>query len=136
VASRKNSKIFELFEQFGRDTPNLGDLTKRLRENNKEIEKREAELRGIDAEQKPEVVISQADIAELAESLRYIIQTTTDQKKLRHFFQSFVDRVVVGDTSVRIEYRPECLISNQEPQKVPSRVRWLPGTGSNCRPSD
>ena len=127
TATRKNGKIYELFEEYGRDTPNLRDLTKRLRANNAEIEKKEAELRAIDAEQQPEFVISQSDIADLAETLRYIIQTTTDRKKLRHFFQSFIDRVVVGDTSVRIEYRPECLISNQELRRVPSRVEWLPG---------
>jgi site-specific DNA recombinase len=123
---QRNNKIYELFELLGKETPNLADLTKRLRENNKKIQKYENELKAIDLEEKPELTVSERDIAELGETLRYIIETTTDVKKLRHFFSSFINRIVVSDTRVRIEYRPECLISNQEPKKVPSNVKWLP----------
>ncbi|WP_369126562.1 recombinase family protein [Candidatus Endoriftia persephonae] len=136
AVEERNSKIYELFETYGRDTPNLGDLTKRLRENNKRIGELERKLAGIDAEEQPKLTVSQEDIAELERALRYIINTTESPKKLRHFFGTFIDRIILGDDSVRIEYRPESLIKNQEPIKVPSKAIWLPGTGSNCRPSD
>jgi DNA invertase Pin-like site-specific DNA recombinase len=126
AAERKNSKIYELFETFGKETPNLGDLTKRLRANNKEIERLEKHLAGIDAEQQPEMTVSQQDIAELESALRYIIESTSDTKKLRHFFASFIDKIWLGDDSVRIEYRPECLVANPEPVPVPSKACWLP----------
>lgn len=126
AAERKNSKIYELFETFGKETPNLGDLTKRLRANNKEIERLEKHLAGIDAEQQPEMTVSQQDITELESALRYIIESTSDTKKLRHFFASFIDKIWLGDDSVRIEYRPECLVANPEPVPVPSKACWLP----------
>ncbi len=46
AVEERNSKIYELFETYGRDTPNLGDLTKRLRENNKRIGELERKLAG------------------------------------------------------------------------------------------
>ena len=122
----KNEKIYELFEIYGKDTPNLADLTKRLRANNAEIKSLELKLAGIDLEQPPEVTVSAQEIAELSSSLRYIVTSSDNPKKLRHFFGSFIDKVWVGDDSVRIEYRPECLISNPEPVPVPSRENWLP----------
>lgn len=132
---QKNQKIYELFELYGKDTPNLGDLTKRLRDNNNRIRKLEARLLAIDSEQQPEVEIDENDVADLVGTLRYIIETTKNPKKLRHFLGSFIVKIWVSDDSVRIEYRPECLIVNREPVIVPSKDGWLPGTGSNCRPS-
>lgn len=126
AAEKKNSKIYEIFEKYGRDTPNLGDLTRRLRENNKEILAMEQRLAVIAAEQQPELSVSQEEIDDLAETLRYIIKTASDPKKVRHFFGSFIDKIWLGDNSVRIEYRPECLIANQEPIRFPVRVCWLP----------
>lgn len=126
AVERKNSKIYEMFETFGKETPNLGDLTKRLRANNKQIDRLEKELAIIDAEEQPELTVSKADIDELAGALRYIIETTSDAKKLRHFFASFIDKIWLGDNSVRIEYRPECLVANPEPVPVPSKACWLP----------
>ncbi|MCP3869699.1 MAG: recombinase family protein [Gammaproteobacteria bacterium] len=122
----RNAKIYELFEQYGRDTPNLADLTKRLRKNNQEINELELQLGILDAEEQPEATVSQADIDDIAASLRYIIETAEDPRKIRQFFGSFIDRIWLGDDSVRIEYRPECLISNPEPILVPSKECWLP----------
>ncbi len=124
--TEKNNRIFELFETYGRDTPNLGDVTKRLRANNEEIKTWEAELAAIDAEQPPQINVTADQIDELSEALSYIIESTTDPKKLRQFFGSFIHRIVVGTASVRIEYRPEALVSNPEPAAVPSNWNWLP----------
>lgn len=123
---RKNSKIYELFEEYGKETPNLSDITRRLRANNDEIKRLEMQLMSIDAEQPPEISISDHNIDELAQTLRYIIETTENPKKLRHFFGTFISAIWVLDDSVRIEYRPECLIVNKEPRIVPSNAIWLP----------
>lgn len=126
---RRQQKIYELFEEYGKDTPNLGDLTKRLRANNERVKKLEANLTAIDAEQQPEINVSDKDVDELAANLRYIVETTKkdNPKKVREFLGQFVDRVLVSDSSVRIEYRPECLVvNNQELEIVPSKAVWLP----------
>ncbi|MFN2309673.1 MAG: recombinase family protein [Gammaproteobacteria bacterium] len=132
---RKNEKLYELFELHGKSAPNLSDLTARLRANNAEVKRAEAELQGIDAEQAPEIEITQEDLADLVAALRDIIHTTTNEKKLRHFFSSFISGIYVEDDQVRIEYRPEYLMHMPE-SVVPGKVMWLPGTGSNRRPND
>ncbi len=71
-------------------------------------------------------LVSDHNIDELAQSLRYIIETTENPKKLRHFFGSFISAIWVSGDSVRIEYQPECLIDNKEPRIVPSNAIWLP----------
>ncbi len=135
AVQRKNEKIFEIFELYGKDAPNMADLTNRLRANNSEAKKLEIELQRIDAEQPPEIDVSQEDVADLALALRDIIHTTTNEKKLRHFFSSFISGIYVEDDQVRIEYSPEYLI-HMPGVAVPSKVVWLPGTGSNRRPND
>lgn len=123
---RKNEKLYELFELHGKDAPNLADLTGRLRANNAEVKRFELQLQGIDAEQMPEIEVTQEDIRDLAEALRDIIQTTTNEKKLRHFFSSFISGIYVEDDQVRIDYSPEYLI-HMPGSAVPSKVVWLPG---------
>jgi hypothetical protein len=118
----RNEKIYSLFELYGKDTPNLADLTHRLRRNNAEIKALEHRLGEVDAEQPPEVLISEADVRELRDFLLEIMQTT-DVKRLRHFFQSFIRGVWVGNRNVRIEYEPDVLVNREV---VPSDVIWLP----------
>ncbi|MFZ5621133.1 MAG: recombinase family protein [Pseudomonadota bacterium] len=135
AVERKNEKLYEIFELYGKNAPNLGDLTARLRANNAEIKRLEAQLLAIDAERAPDISITESDIIELADALRDIIRTTTNEKKLRSFFSSFINGIFVEDDQVRIEYSPEYLI-HMPGTAVPSKVVWLPGTGSNRRPSD
>lgn len=122
----RNSKIFELFETLGKDTPNLGDVTKRLRSNNDKIKDLERRLEVFAKEQPPELTVTDQDISDLAESLRYIIKTNENPKKVRAFFRSFIREIRVADDSVEIEYHPEVLVQNREPIVVPSTANWLP----------
>ena len=131
VVEKKNDKIYTLFETYGKDTPNLEDLTRRLRANNKELKALEKQLVEIDEARAPEVRITEADIDDLAESLRYIIKTTENPKKLRHFFASFIEKIWVEEEQVRIEYKPECLAQRIDNGAVPSKREWLPGEDSN-----
>jgi len=126
VLQRRNEKIFELFELYGKETPNLGDLTRRLRANNKKIKAFENQLQSLGAKRPPEISVSDVPVAELADALRYIIETSEEPRKLRGFFSSFIRAIWVEDDAVRIEYHPEVLVTNQKPLAVPSRLRWLP----------
>lgn len=128
----RNKKLYEVLELMGKDAPNLGDLTKRLRDNNAEIRSLEEQLSAIESEKPPEPLVTETDVAELAEMLVDIIKTTKNPKKVRHFFGSFVDAIRVYDDRLEIEYKPAALVSGA----VHSEVSWLPGPaalGTNSR---
>lgn len=133
---QRNSNIYELFELHGKHAPNLGDLTDRLRQNKRKIGDLERQLVEINAEQRPQIDVSDQDVTELSASLRYIIRTSEDPKKVRAFFRSFIRDIWVDRSEVRIEYRPEVLVINREPLPVPGRLSWLPRLDSNQRPTD
>ncbi len=124
----RNEKLYELFEFYGKETPNLGDLTRQLRANNQKIKAFESQLEEIGTQPPPEIQASEYDVTELADALRYIIETSEDPRKLRGFFGSFIRAIWLEDGAVRIEYRPEVLVNNQEPMTVPSKISWLPDT--------
>ena len=128
----RNRKLYDVLELMGKEAPNLGDLTIQLRKNNAEIRQLEGELAKVDAEQPPEPVASESDVEELADLLVEVIRTTKNPKKARAFFGSFVDGIYLESESVRVEYQPHALLN----QPVHSKPVWLPGTGSNRRPSD
>lgn len=128
----KNSKLYEVLELMGKDAPNLGDLTRRLRANNDEVKATEKLLLEIEEEQPPKAGITHADIGEMSQILVDIIKTTENPKKVRHFFSSFIDGVFVEDDHVRVEYRPQVLLN----RAVHSTNDWLPGQDSNLRPKD
>lgn len=130
---QRNEKIFQMFETYGKNCPNLGDLTVRLRANNAEIKRIESELARLDNEADPVVNVEPSDIDRLSSVLMEIIATSQNPKKIRNFFGSFIEKILVFPDSVKISYKPECLIQEQV---VPSKGVWLPRTGSNRRPSD
>lgn len=124
----RNSKLFDLLEASGSDTPNLGDLTKRLRGNNSEIKRLEMELEEVVGEEPPALNVTANDVADLSVALRYIIESESNPAKVRHFLGLIIEKIVLEATSVRIIYRPEVLVKNPEPIPVPSRDNWLPGS--------
>ena len=129
----RNKKLYEVLELMGKDAPNLGDLTKRLRANNEETKRLEQQLAAIDEEKAPQVMINAAQVAELRALLVDVIKTTTNQKKLRHFFGSFIDSIFIEGDVARVEYRPAVLVQHQA---VHSTVMWLPRLDSNQRHTD
>ncbi len=130
-------KIYELFEEHGRDTPHLGDLTRRLREHNTRLRALEDELARVDAESAPDFHLDDSEVSAVAGALRDILRQAANPKKIRGFFSTFIDAVHIGGERARIEYKPERLVNaNRASSAVPSTRNWLPGTGSNRRPSD
>jgi len=117
----KIGKLYDVLELHGRDAPHLGDLTRRLREHKARQEELEREISNIDQEQPPEVSVTEDEVEALAESMRSILREASPQRA-RAFFRDFVEKIVIEDDHVRIEYRPENLVA------VPSKNNWLPGT--------
>lgn len=121
----RNKKLFEVLELLGKDAPNMGDLTKRIRANNDEVKQLECILADIDAETAPVTTVEPEQMAALRELLIEVIQTTKNPKKLRTFFGSFINGIHIEGDIARIEYRPAVLV-HYEPA-VHSKKRWLPG---------
>lgn len=122
----RQSKIFDVLELHGRDAPDLGDLTRRLRANKRQIEELEQKIALIDAEQPPEITISEGDLEDLREFLVGSIRDRTDTQRARAFFSEFIDRIDVLADEVQIRYRPDRLVGAEA---VHSTENWLPGSG-------
>lgn len=119
-------KIFDIFELHGKDAPNMADLTQRLRELKQQRSDLDLQLVALEEEEIPIIPITEDDVQEMADLLRDIVVTTDDQKKLRLFFSSFIDQIVVNDKGVRIEYRAEKLVNRTGFDTVRSKAGWLP----------
>ncbi|MCP5197336.1 MAG: recombinase family protein [Gammaproteobacteria bacterium] len=124
---RRNGKLYEILEELGRETPNLGDLTRRLRENNAQLKQFEEQRIAIDAEIPPRVTIDDADLEDLAEMLIATIKTGDNPAKTRTLLRDFIQTIVVESTVVRIEYDPKRLIGalpTGSHRVVPSEGNW------------
>ena len=137
AAESKQSKLYEVLELYGKDAPNLADLTHRLRQHNEDRKTLEQQLAQLDAEQPPEVNVTPESVRELAIALTDIIKTTENPGKTRAFFSTFIEGIRIEAEQVAIVYDPARLLKMNQPEEaVHSKVKWLPGTDSNRRPSD
>ncbi|MTD32450.1 hypothetical protein GKE73_01460 [Paludibacterium sp. dN 18-1] len=137
--NRRRQNLFDVLELHGKDAPNLGDLTTRLRQLNNQLKMLEEELRAIEEEDAPTVNISDEQILEATGLFSKVIQNTGDNKKLRLLMGHFIDKIVVNDSNVEMEYRPDRIVNTNEKSRelvVHSSENWLPEQGSNLRPAD
>lgn len=121
---RKTEKLYEILELHGKDAPNLGDLSRRLRSHTEEIKGLEVELASIDAEKPPLLEVRDEDLDDLADFLRGLVADGTNAKRTRAFYSGFVTGIVVGDDEVTINYDPAHLVA--QASGVHSSVIWLP----------
>lgn len=131
---KRQSRLFDLLELHGRDAPDLGDLTKRLRENKEAIKGLEQEIAQIDATPPPHVGTIDAWAAEIGASMRDILSQPENALQARTFYRTFITRIESKEADLVIHYEPTRLLTQTGP--VPSAVIWLPEQGSNLRPSD
>lgn len=122
---RKNDRLYSLLEDLGADTPNLGDLTRRLRANNAQIAQLEARLAEIENAKPPALpdipgsVEALGDIA--LETLR-----TAEPSTVRAFLSEWVSRITLHDDHIAVEYRPDKILGASG--AVHSATVWLPET--------
>jgi len=124
---RKTSKIYELFEELGKDTPNLGDLTRRLRQHNSRLKELEWKLADIEAEIPPQMAISDDQVIELVQFLAETIRSSENAKKTRNLLSRFVREIIIGDDHAEIVYDQRALMELAARGAVPSSRIWLPG---------
>ncbi|MFX5777126.1 hypothetical protein ABTE06_23140, partial [Acinetobacter baumannii] len=70
------------------------------------------------------------------DALRAIIIECDDPIIVRHFFASFVDKIVVEGEALVIKYQPQKLMNHGLSTVVHSGDRWLPDLDSNQGPAD
>ena len=135
-AERRQKNLFNILELQGIDAPNLGDITVRLREIKAEIEGATKALQDLESADSPELTISEDMLAQATDALRAIIIECDDPIIVRHFFASFVDKIVVEGEALVIKYQPQKLMNHGLSTVVHSGDRWLPDLDSNQGPAD
>lgn len=117
---RRNSALYGLLELHGKDAPNLGDLTTRLRSNNAAMKDAENQLAALDVEmaQPPELPAVEA----LAAFLREAMLQQENAAKAREFYRGFVEKIVMREDEAEIHYDPARMFA----APVLSCVKWRP----------
>ncbi|MBU0592475.1 MAG: recombinase family protein [Gammaproteobacteria bacterium] len=133
---KRQKKLFEVLELHGKDAPNLGDLTIRMRELRSQRDDLERSLIQLEEEESPHIDVDQDQIEEMAEILREIVSTSEDPKKQRLFFAGFINEIVLGDQEARIVYDPGKIVNRTGTDVVHSKNNWLPDLDSNQGPAD
>lgn len=130
------SKLFGVLELHGKDTPNLGDLTRRLRELNARLKRVEDALADLEAEPVAPDQMPVIDPVEAVRQMREVITGCEDPRRLRAFVGEFVEAITVQPDKVQVAYKPELVVRMHAGQPVRSEVMWLPDLGSNQGPAD
>ena len=128
--SQRIQSLYDILELQGRDAPNLGDLTRRLRDLNGQREQLEIEISQIDAESRPDTGVSDDEVERIAEALRSIMLETDNVKRLRSFLETFVRAARIDESGVRLQYDQSRLISVGQPTRaVHSVMKMAPRDG-------
>jgi len=108
---RRNGRLYDVLEEMGRDAPNLGDLTERLRENNAQAKSLESQIAALDAEEAPAQAVDTGDLDALAAEMRSLFTESGSASRLRSFYQSFIGGIVVRGDSAAIDYIPSAIVA-------------------------
>jgi hypothetical protein len=74
--------------------------------------------------------LDEDDVAAVQEFMRDIVLTSNNPQKVREFFGTFIEEIVIGEEAVDVAYRKDRLLA------VHSDSEWLPDLGSNQGPAD
>ena len=132
--SRRNN-IYDILETQGKNTPNLADVSERLRTLNDGIRGVERALQELEAKPAPDYRLVEVDPQVAVETIHGVIRACTDAKRLRALLGTFVQQIAVSNASVIVDYREDALLRSPTPT-VHSGVNWLLDLGSNQGPTD
>ena len=137
-AKRRRSNLFDILELHGKDTPNLGDLTIRLREASENIKRLEESVTAVEQEEEPLFDATDEQVEAARKTMVGILRATDDAKRLRLLMSNVLENILLNDDGVEISYRPERIMDakNRPIKAVHSNQNWLPEQGSNLRPAD
>lgn len=123
---RRNGNLYEVLEEMGRDTPNLSDLSQRLRQNNERLRDLDAQIERIDAEEPPRCDPDEPDLESMAECMVRLLRQEYNIVRTRTLFAEFIGEIRIESNVAMIEYNP-CRLIRAIPRPVPSKRDWLPG---------
>ncbi|SFW40434.1 recombinase family protein, partial [Nitrosovibrio sp. Nv17] len=120
--------VSEILETQGKNAPNVPELLENLHSLKEEQRGLVAKLAVLEDEEIPDTrsLISDSDVQAMAEMMRDIVTTTRDVNKLRRFFGSFIERIVVLEEGLRIEYQADKLVNPDGFDVVRGKTWWLP----------
>lgn len=130
---RRQRRLYETIEAGA--GLNLADVAPRLRELREMQDRLRREIERQDSEPGPQVGPDDAEIETTARIFRDVLVTAENPAKVREFLRHVLQRVVLGDSSVTLEYLPERIV-NSRIGCSQWDVRWLPDLGSNQGPTD
>lgn len=125
----RRNKLYDILETQGKDAPNLGDLTVRLRTLNESIRGVERALQELENQPAPDYDLVDVDPQQAVDTIQGVIRSCTDAKRLRALLGTFVQTIAVSNATVIVEYREDALLRSPTPT-VHSGVSWLPVKGS------
>lgn len=120
----KRDRLYELLETHGRDTPDLPDVTRRLKDRNAEIRVIEQNLSRLEEPRKAPRM-PKVDVETAVEVMREAVTEGGGQKK-RAFMGAFIQAISVTADRVTIEYQAQNLVTIGHPSSVRSDSYWLP----------
>lgn len=123
--ARRNGRLYEVLEELGRDTPNLADLTARLRENNAAMKALDSQIERLDAEEPPRCDPDEPDLESMAECMVRLLRQEYNIVRTRTLFAEFIGEIRIESNVAMIEYNP-CRLIRAIPRPVPSERNWLP----------
>ncbi len=131
----RRNNLYDILETQGKDAPNLGDLTVRLRTLNESIRGVERALQELENQPAPDYDLVEVDPRQAVETIQGVIRGCSDAKRLRALLGTFVQTIAVSNATVIVEYREDALLRSPTPT-VHSGVSWLLDLGSNQGPTD
>lgn len=130
-AEGRRGKLYEVLELQGKDAPNLGDLSVRLRTLTESIRTVEAALRALEEQMAPDYDLVQIEPAAAMAAIRSVVLNCDDKQKLRALLGTFLESVSVTDSQVNVTYREDALLRSPM-HVVRSQKSWLP-VGASLR---
>lgn len=103
AVTKRNSRLFDVLEAWGKEAPNLTEITQRMQENTAQLAQLEAELTHTKAEEPP-TVFREVEDSLLREWLLIVMLDPTNIKKTRRFLADFIEKITVKGSAVEIDY--------------------------------
>src|SRR3546814_7543628 len=88
--NRRKLNLFEILELHGREAPNLGDMTQRLRDLGEKAKRLTLQLGELEAQQAPSFSAEDEELTAIREVLREIITDRSDIKRPRVLLQQLI----------------------------------------------
>lgn len=119
-------RLRRLYETIEADAGlNLADIAPRLRELRARQEQIRQDIERLDADPGPQLSIDSKESAAMAKIFRNVLVTAENTAKVREFVGRIVQKIMISDASLTLEYLPERIV-NARSGGSQWDVKWLP----------